>query len=412
MKAGTRRPELLAPAGNFEKLRTAFHFGADAVYLGGNSFSLRAFSDNFELSEIREAVTFARAVNKKIYAAVNAYQRTEKFGALNDYIEALNGFGIDAVIVSDMGVLALLRRSFKDIKIHLSTQANTLNAEAVRFYRDLGVARIILARELSIDEIARIRDEVRDIELECFVHGAMCVAYSGRCILSNYMTGRDANSGKCAQACRWRYGIREISRGDELTVEEDEHGTYLLNSKDLRMIEHLDKLIKVGVDSFKIEGRMKSEYYVGSVVNAYKRALDAVLDGGFAELTALSSELEKTANRGYTTGFYLGEGDTINRESSKMRGDAVFAAKVLGYDEQKAAILVEQRNAFKKGDVLEAVSDGPDFLKQIKADVMYNTDGEPVEQAKRVQEKIYIASEIKLNPYDMLRLCRKDTDGR
>ncbi|MDR3264295.1 MAG: U32 family peptidase [Clostridiales bacterium] len=395
-------PELLAPAGNLNKLYAAFHFGADAVYIGGNRFSLRAFSDNFALEDIRTAVNFARSQSKKVFVALNIFPRSGDFGAIREYMSALKDVKPDGIIIGDIGVLFNALKYIPEIPVHISTQANTTNADAVSFYKSLGVKRVVLARELTIDEIKEIKDAVDGIELECFVHGAMCISYSGRCLLSNYLADRDSNGGKCVQACRWEYRLKEMSSDKELSISEDSKGTYIMNSKDLCMIEHIAELIKAGADSFKIEGRMKSEYYVGSVVNAYRRALDAYRVGQRAD-EKLLDELKKVGNRGYTTGFYLKENDHINTLSSKTQGENTFVAEVSGYDEEKGAVIAEQRNRFKKGDVLEVLSPDGNFLKKLTVDYMYGADGETVDDALRVQQTIYIKTDLKLKKHDILR---------
>ncbi|MDR3292707.1 MAG: U32 family peptidase [Clostridiales bacterium] len=395
-------PELLAPAGNLNKLYTAFHFGADAVYLGGNQFSLRAFADNFSIADIRTGTEFAHSIGKKVYVAVNVYPRTDDFGAIREYFSELKKIGVDGLIVGDMGVLTAAKDAANGIPIHLSTQANTTNAEAVKFYRVLGVKRGVLARDLTRDEIKEIRDGVDGIEIECFVHGAMCMSYSGRCILSNYLTGRDSNRGECAQPCRYEYRIREVSDDRELTLCEDKKGTYLLNSKDLCMIGHIGELESAGVGSFKIEGRMKSEFYVGSVVNAYRRALDDLSSGKNTPPETYFKEIEKTGNRGFTTGFYFGGKDYMNLESSKNRSEYIFAACVLGYDEGRGALIVEQRNRFIKGDRLQVLSNGENFLREIEVAEMSDLRGAIVTDAKRVQEVLYLKTDLRLEAQDIL----------
>jgi putative protease len=369
---------------------------------------LRAFSDNFNTLEAAEAAAFARSVGKKLFAAVNIYASDSDFGQIRECLSELDKMKIDGLIISDMGVLENALRFAPNTPVHISTQANTTNAEAIKFYKRLGARRVVLARELKLDQIKKIRDAVDGIELECFVHGAMCVSYSGRCLLSNYLTDRGSNQGKCAQPCRWEYRIREASRpdnGGELDVFEDARGTYFMNGRDLCMIEHLDKLIDAGVDSFKIEGRMKSEYYAACVVNAYRRAFDNLKNGlNFDGM--LRAELDKVGNRGYTTGFYF-ENDNnnaaINLQTSKAQSDYVFIANVLAYDERRGAIVIEQRNRFKRGDVLEIVSSGENFLKKLTVEYMEDEKGDEVADAARVQQKLFIKTDIRLKEYDILR---------
>ena len=279
--------ELLAPAGNFEKLITAVHFGADAVYFAGKKMGLRAFAGNFEDEEIFKAMEYLHSCGKKGYITLNIVAKDSDFEGLDEYLQLLIDAKVDGVIVSDIGLVAYIRQNFPNLNIHISTQANINNSHTAKLFASMGVKRLVLARELNIDQIAEVKKAVGDdVEIETFVHGAMCIAYSGRCLLSNYFTGRESNRGACVQACRWKYYIREESRSDELEIQEDEKGTYILNSKDLCLIDHLDQLKKAGIESLKVEGRMKSEYYVASVINAYRRALD-----GYENKEALVNEL-------------------------------------------------------------------------------------------------------------------------
>ena len=331
--------ELLAPAGNFNKLKTAFYFGADAVYLGGKDFSLRSFADNFTREEIAEAVKYAHARGKKIYVTVNIYARNKDLALMEDYFAFLQSAGVDAALISDPGVLYAAKRSAPKLAVHISTQANITNKYAVKFWRELGAVRAVLARELSLAEIKEIHDFVPDMELEAFVHGAMCISYSGRCLLSDYLTGRPSNRGECAQACRWNYSIRkndEKSDSGWLSLEEDERGSYILNSKDLNMSAHLEEMAAAGVCSFKIEGRMKSEYYLATVINAYRRCID----GGFSDV--VERELTTAAHRDYTTAYALGENhNTVNYSDSQAKGDCDYIGNVVGTDGGYA--LVEMR---------------------------------------------------------------------
>ena len=387
--------ELLAPAGTFLKLKTAFKFGADAVYFAGKKFGLRAFAGNFEDDEIEKAVNYAHSLNKKVYITVNILAHEADFDGLKDYILYLDKIGVDALIVADVGIIKLIRDIAPNLDIHVSTQANVTNSYSVKFFKDLGVKRIVLARELSITEIKKIHEEVPDIELEAFVHGAMCISYSGRCLLSNYFTGRDSNRGACVQACRWEYTITEKSRqGQQFPIEEDERGTYILNSKDLCMINHLKELEEAGVCSFKIEGRMKSEYYVACTVNAYKRALN----GEDIDVT----ELEKSSHRLFTTGFYFGEKDKECFESSSPVQTHEFMALVLE-DEKDGYVKIEQRNRFKVGDSLEVLSPDENFNKIIVVTEIKNLKGELIDDAKKVQEMLLLKTDLHLKEGDILR---------
>lgn len=398
--------ELLAPAGNREKLNTAFHFGADAAYVGGSGFSLRASAEGFDSDGLFSAIEYAHSLNKKLFVATNIFASNRDFGALKEYFEFLAWAKADAAIVTDLGALALAKKTVPLLPIHVSTQANVTNGYAAKAYADMGVNRIVLAREVTIDEIAEIRAMLpQSVELECFVHGAMCVSYSGRCLLSNYLSGRDGNRGDCVQACRWSYKFVESgSVGEPLELVEDAHGSYILNSRDLNMLAHLDKLIDAGVYSFKIEGRMKTAYYVANTVNAYRRALDAYCAPSKGiELSALAAELYKSGNRGYTTGFYFGKTDAeVSSAGSQSEGDYDFVAMVLGYNPKKG-LLVEQRNRFRTGEKLEILSADNYFNDIITVTDMFSEDGERVEDAKLVQQKLYIGTDKALREYDILR---------
>lgn len=344
--------ELLSPAGNYEKFLTALHFGADAVYLAGQAFGLRAFAGNFSMEEIKIACKEAHSRGKKVYVTVNIVAKDEDFNGLKEYVQGLQDAGVDAVIVADVGIISFIRKNFPSLDVHVSTQANITNLASAQFFADMGVKRIVLARELNINQISAIASALKGrVEVECFVHGAMCISYSGRCLLSNYLAGRDANHGECVQACRWRYFIREQSREDELEVEEDERGTYFLNSKDLCMIRHLKALQDAGVASLKIEGRMKSSYYVACTTNAYRKAIDMLPKQAGEEFVR---ELEKTSHRRFTTGFYFGEQDKEFRESSTPVQTHEFVGVVQSCENGIATI--EQRNFLQEGDEVEVLS--------------------------------------------------------
>ena len=390
--------ELLAPAGNFDKLATAVHFGADAVYFAGKMYGLRAFAGNFEDDEIVKAMEYLHQQGKKGYVTLNIVANDSDFKNIDQFLELLVRAKVDGVIVSDTGMIFYMRKNFPSLNVHVSTQANVNNSYSAKFYADMGVTRIVLARELSISQIKEISKAVGDkVELEAFVHGAMCISYSGRCLLSNYMTGRDSNRGACVEACRWNYTIREVNKSEEYPIEEDERGTYILNSKDLCMIAHLKELEEAGVTSLKIEGRMKSDYYVASVVNAYRRALDNKND-----LQTLETELEKTSHRRYTTGFYFGSDDKEFLETSMPIQTAEFTAKVVE-DSKSGKVKVEMRNRFKIGDELEILSPTDSFLKKIKISSIENSKGEPIDDCKRVQEIVTINCPFDLKQGDILR---------
>lgn len=392
--------ELLAPAGSYAKLKTAFHFGADAAYIGGKQFSLRTFADNFTADELRSAVAFAHAQNKKVYVTANVFARNADFCMLEDYFKGLEEMGADAAIISDPGVVYLAKKVAPKLEIHLSTQANTTNKYAVKFWQEQGVSRVILARELSLEEIAEIHAFTPETELEAFVHGAMCISYSGRCLLSDYLDGRSSNRGACVQSCRWRYEVRALNAtggvSEWMPIEEDGKGTYLLNSKDLNMLAYLDKMAGAGVRSFKIEGRMKSGYYLATVINAYRRMMDG------EALDVSMGELSNVAHRAYTQAYAFGEnGQTVNYEDSQSKGDYVYIADVLGSEDR--FVCVEMRNRFKQGDVLEVLSPDGNFRKTFIAEEIYGADGMRVEDAKLVQAHYKIKCAYTLQAGDYLR---------
>lgn len=401
--------ELLAPAGDRKKLDTALHFGADAVYIGGD-FSLRAYCNNFSDEELKSAVDYAHKLGKKVYVTVNIFASNKDFCRLTDYLIYLDSIKVDAIIVSDIGIISLAKKVAPNLKIHLSTQANTTNKYSVKFWAEFGLERVVLARELMLDEIKEIKDFVGDsIQLEAFVHGAMCISYSGRCLLSNYLTDRNSNRGECVQACRWEYAIAEKSRIDNpLTLMEDNRGSYILNSNDMCMLQYMDKVIDAGVESFKVEGRMKSEYYVGSVISAYRRAIDIYKENkGYDLPQNVLDEIEKTSHRGYSTGFYFTDkmkNANVNITNPQGVCDYKFVAEVLGYDEDKKAVFVEQRNRFKVGDKLEILSNTDTFDKIIEITEMFDEFGNSVEDAKIVQQKLYIKTDYKLSALDKLRI--------
>lgn len=399
------RVELLAPAGNFSKLKTAIYFGADAVYIGGKDFSLRALSDNFTDDEILSAVEYAHARNVKIYVTVNIFAKNSDFEKAEKYFRFLSRAKVDAVLITDIGLIDLCKDVAPDLPVHLSTQANTLNKYAVRAWKNYGAERVVLARELSVREIKEIHEFNPEIELETFAHGAMCISYSGRCLLSNYLNGRDANRGECVQACRWNYEIRERSVGGEYyPIEEDDKGAYILNSKDLNMINYIGDLVSAGVSSLKIEGRMKSEYYLATVVNAYRRAIDEYYKIGdrYKDNTMFYDELSKTNHRAFTTAYGFGDNDeTVNYKDSQSVGERQFVASVISSDGQ--FVIAEMRNKFKVGDVLEVLSPSEEFNETFVVGDMYNEDGERIEDAKMVQQKIKIKCALKLREGDILR---------
>ena len=399
--------ELLSPAGDMNKLKTAFYYGADAVYIGGKTFSLRALAGNFEDNEILEAVNYAHNLAKKVYVTVNILARNYDIDKAKEYLKFLESANVDGAIISDVGLISLAREIAPNLPINISTQANTLNYKAVEFWRDYGVKRVILARELSLKEIKEIKKRVPDIEIETFIHGAMCISYSGRCLLSDYRTGRSSNRGACVQACRWNFEIREKgSNGAFMEMEEDDRGTYILNSKDLNLIDYISELDDAGVISFKVEGRMKSEYYLATVINAYRRAIDEYYRIGkdYKSNPQFSEELEKTAHREFTTAYLLGDNDrTENFDDSQSKGTYKFIANVLE-DFNGEYSLIEMRNRFKVGDTLQVLSPNDTFNKEIIVNKMTDEKGNLIEDAKLVQQKIRLYHKLPLKQGDILRM--------
>lgn len=401
--------ELLAPAGDFEKLKTALYFGADAVYFAGKNYGLRAFGTNFDEKSLKEAVEYVHKAGKKAYVTINVYASDNDFDGLPNYLNQLSEAKVDAVLVSDMGIFNFIKKYAPNLNIHISTQANTTNKYAVQAYKDMGASRVVLARELNLDEIKTIHEFAPSVELEAFVHGAMCISYSGRCLLSNYLTGRDSNHGECVQACRWKYFVTEENRPDQpLEISEDERGTYIFNSKDLCLIEHLDKIADAGVTSFKIEGRMKSPYYLATVVNAYRRAIDLYYkcketNSPYIVPNKILEELKKPSHRKYTTGFIVSDGSLKqNLESSIQTQESKFMAIVLEVLDDK--ILVEQRNKFCIGDTLEILSPTLELNQSFTVNEITDEKGNVLSEAKLVQQKVYIYGAPKgLHQGDILR---------
>lgn len=397
--------ELLAPAGNFSKLRTAVYYGANAVYMGGKEFSLRALSDNFTDEEIIKAVEYAHNKNVKVYVTVNIFARNADLDKAAEYFKFLYSAGVDAVLITDIGLISLCKSVAPALPIHISTQANTLNKFAVKAWHNMGAERVVLARELSLKEVKEIHEFCPGVELEAFAHGAMCISYSGRCLLSNYLNGRDANRGECVQACRWSYEIRESNKGGEFyPIEQDEKGTYILNSKDLNMISHIGEMLKSGIVSLKIEGRMKSEYYLATVVNAYRRAIDEFLKIGdsYCKNTSFYDELKKTNHRAFTTAYNFGDNaETVNYADTQSSGERQFIAVV--EDCAEGFITVEMRNRFKVGDELEVLSPSENFNKKFVVIEIFDEEGNSVTDAKIVQQKLKIACPFVLCEGDILR---------
>lgn len=404
----TLKMELLAPAGNMEKLKAAILFGADAVYLSGKAYGLRAFSDNFDLDEMQEAVTYAHAHGVRVYVTVNIYARNEDLQGLAAYLRNLDRLGVDAIIISDLGVLKILRETLPEMEVHVSTQANTTNWAAASFYQALGVKRVVLARELPWQEVQEIHEKNPGLELEVFVHGAMCMSYSGRCLLSNYMTGRDANQGACAQACRWNYVLMEEKRpGEYYPLLEDDRGSYIFNAKDMCLLEHLPLLHRAGVTSLKIEGRMKSAHYVATVTKAYRQALDAY-EANPEQWQVQSlwlEEIGKVSNRSYTTGFFTGEQNldaSVNLIHTENQRPHQFVGVVLSYDPDQQRLHIEQRNRFCLGDSLEVVMpEGAPF--EVEVTDLRDEKGAAIEAAPHPQSKVSMQLNRSVVPGSLLR---------
>lgn len=401
--------ELLAPAGNYAKFLTALRFGADAVYLGGKQFSLRTFADNFTAEEMQNAVIYAHKLNKKVYVTANIYAKNADFSMLSDYFKLLESIGVDGVIISDAGVIYTAKKVAPKLCLHLSTQANTTNKYAVKFWEEQGVSRIVLARELSLAEIKEIHEFNPSMELEAFVHGAMCVSYSGRCLLSDYLDGRSSNRGACVQSCRWRYEMRALNAtngvSEWLPIEQDEKGTYILNSKDLNMLARIQEMEGAGIRSFKIEGRMKSGYYLATVINAYRRYMNG------EPLEISENELLSISHRDYTQAYADGKNaQTIHYTDSLSKGEYTYIADVLGSGNNR--VQVEMRNRFKCGDTLEVLSPSDNFKRSFTVEAMYDSNGEKVDDAKLVQGIYEIECPYTLEKGDYLRRKNGDSCGK
>lgn len=407
------RPELLAPAGNLEKLKMAVIYGADAVYIGGEKYGLRAAAGNFTMDEIKEGADYAHENGRKIYVTVNIIPHNKDLEGLSEYLIELGCAGIDALIVSDPSVIMIAKKVVPGMELHLSTQASNTNYISAVFWHNLGVKRIVLARELSFAEIREtIRKSPESLEYEAFVHGAMCISYSGRCLLSNYMVGRDANRGECAQPCRYKYYLVEEKRpGQYMPIDEDEKGTYIFNSRDLCMIEYIPELVESGIKSLKIEGRMKSSYYVASVVRAYRLALDSYLKNpvGYEFKKEWLDELSKASHREFGTGFYFGKPDSKGQiyGSSAYVRDYAFVGMVLDYDSENSIATVEQRNKMIAGDVIEVIGPHRQLFTQ-KIEKMWNDEGEEISAAPHPQQIITMKMQKPVEKNDILRRERKD----
>ncbi|HHY10642.1 MAG TPA: U32 family peptidase [Firmicutes bacterium] len=376
-------PELLAPAGNMEKGLVAIEYGADALYLAGQEFGMRAQAGNFSPAELKEILSVARAKGVKIYVTVNVFAHNDEIDALPAYLQQLAELEVDGIILADVGVYKLAREHAPNIPLHLSTQANTVNYRAAQFWADLGFSRLVMARELSREEIGRIRRET-SAEIEVFVHGSMCMAYSGRCLLSNFLTGRDANRGECAQSCRWRYAVVEERRpGEYMPIEEDEGGTHIFNSKDLRLIEYIPDLVEIGVDSLKIEGRMKSSFYVATVVRAYRQALDLYARDpkNYVLPRELLDELEKISHRPYYAGFFVPGGAGIHRPTGSYLRDYNIVGIVESFDEKSGRAVVGVRNQLPVGTEVEVMQPRGPVLRLTVDEMSDEKTGDALKEA-------------------------------
>lgn len=388
-----QKPELLAPAGSLEKGKMALLYGADALYLGGTNFGLRAFASNFDKETMREMIEYAHSLNKKIYVTVNIVPHNEDLINLPEYLLELQELKVDALIISDLGVWNIAKNTVPQMPLHVSTQANTSNWSAVEMWQKLGADRVVLARELGLTEIAEIKDKTK-MELEVFVHGAMCISHSGRCLLSNYMAGRDANKGACVQACRWKYSLVEENRPNEhFPVLEDERGTYIFNSKDLCLINYVPELIKAGVDSFKIEGRMKSMHYVASVVSVYRQAIDSYFEGpeNYIVQEKWLEELAKVSHRSYTQGFMTGKTDENSQvyTTSSYQQTHDFVGLTVKYDDLAKRLYIEQRNNIKIGEELEILQPNGKILSLVLVD-MQDDKGQEISVAPHPRQIISV----------------------
>ena len=395
------KPELLAPAGNLEKLKFAVHYGADAVYIGGQQYGLRSNADNFSFEEMREGVEFAAKYGAKVFVATNIYAHQEDLDGIADYLRELEKAGIAAIIAADPAIVEVAMKVAPKLEVHLSTQQSTMNWQAVQFWKEEGLPRVVLARETTMDEIREMKQKV-DIELEVFIHGAMCSSVSGRCVLSNHFTDRDSNRGGCCQSCRWKYDLH----ADETSVMEPGQNLFTMGSKDLCMIQHIPDLIDAGVDSFKIEGRMKSIHYVASVVNAYRQAIDAYMDNPETYELRLEwvDEIGKAANRPLNTGFFYtvpGAEEHIY-EAEEKPAPYDFAAIVTDYDEATGTAIVQQRSPFRPGMEIEFIGPGGRHFKQLVGELT-DEEGNPLTVARHPLQRIRLAVDHPVRPFDLMR---------
>ena len=390
-----RKVELLVPAGSLEVLKVAVDYGADAVYIGGQAYGLRAKADNFSIEEMKEAAEYAHAKNAKVYVTANIFAHNYDIEGMKVYFEQLKDTGVDAVLVSDPGIFMLAKEIMPDMELHISTQANNTNYLTYNFWYKMGAKRVVTARELSLVEIKQIREHIpEDMEIESFMHGAMCISYSGRCLLSSYFTGRDANRGACTHPCRWKYHIVEETRpGEYMPVNEDDRGTYIFNSKDLCMIEHIPEMINAGIDSFKIEGRMKTALYVATVARTYRKAIDDYMESPElyrSNMEYYKSEIAKCTYRQFTTGFYFGKTDQDSQiyDNNTYIKNCTYIGNVQEITEDGLAVF-EQKNKFSVEEEIECMNfDGTNTACRVEA--IYNDRMEPMESAPHPKMQLYV----------------------
>jgi putative protease len=390
-----RKVELLVPAGSLEVLKVAVDYGADAVYIGGQAYGLRAKADNFSIEEMKKAVKYAHAKNAKVYVTANIFAHNYDIEGMKAYFEQLKDTGVDAVLVSDPGIFMLAKETMPDMELHISTQANNTNYLTYNFWYNMGAKRVVTARELSLVEIKQIREHIpEDMEIESFMHGAMCISYSGRCLLSSYFTGRDANHGACTHPCRWKYHIVEETRpGEYMPVNEDDRGTYIFNSKDLCMIEHIPEMIDAGIDSFKIEGRMKTALYVATVARTYRKAIDDYMESPElyrSNMEYYKSEIAKCTYRQFTTGFYFGKTDQDSQiyDNNTYIKNCTYIGNVQEVTED-GLVAFEQKNKFSVGEEIECMNfDGTNTVCRVEE--IYNDRMEPMESAPHPKMQLYV----------------------
>ncbi|WP_223069282.1 peptidase U32 family protein [Paenibacillus caui] len=422
------KPELLAPAGNLEKLKFAIHYGADAVYIGGQKYGLRSNADNFSFEEMREGVEFAKKYGAKVFVATNIYAHNEDLAGIEEYLRNLYEVGISAIIVADPVIVDTARRVVPNLEVHLSTQQSTVNWQAVKYWKEEGLPRVVLGRETSLEEIAEIKKHV-DVEIEAFIHGAMCSSYSGRCVLSNHFTDRDSNRGGCCQSCRWKYDLFEDAREEPVWISEEEaredrvlqqfklgvtqlpqfaaeDNAFTMGSKDLCMISNIPDLIDVGVDSFKIEGRMKSIHYVATVVNAYRQAIDSYMADPehFTVKPEWIQEINKAANRPLNTGFFYDTPDHEDHiyEPEEKAAPYDFAGLVMDYDAETGIATIQQRNHFKPGQEVEFFGPRGTFFKQTVG-TLWDENGNEIDAARHPLQLVKFKTEQPVKYFDMMR---------